>query len=203
MNITKIVQQERQKTRYSLFVDGKYAFSLSEGALLESKLAVGQELNADELKRWKQESADDKIAGNTLRYAAMRPRSTWEIEQYLRRKNASPALASRIVDKLTTMGLLDDAAFARTWIQNRRLLRPTSVRKLQQELRAKRVADEVIDEALTGEEAGTDLAALRALVAKKRSLSKYKADPLKLMQYLARQGFSYSDIKMVLGETNL
>src|SRR5579883_3508985 len=111
MNITKIVQQERQKTRYSLFVDGKYAFSLSEGALLESKLAVGQELNADELKRWKQESADDKIAGNTLRYAAMRPRSTWEIEQYLRRKNASPALASRIVDKLTTMGLLDDAAF--------------------------------------------------------------------------------------------
>lgn len=202
MKITRIVQQEKQKDRYSVFVEGKYGFSLSEGALLESRLATGQELDKAALQQWKQTSADDKIYNQALRYAAMRLHSTWEMEQYLRRKNASPALVEKILNKLSIIDLLNDGAFARAWVANRRLLRPTSTRKLQQELRAKRVADEVI-EAVLGEEAASDnLAALREAIAKKRELPKYKADPLKLMQYLARQGFSYSDIKDVLGEYN-
>lgn len=199
MKITRIVEQEKQKGRYSIFVDGKYAFSLSENALLQSKLATGQDLACEDLKHWKQESADDKIYGNALRYAAMRQRSTWEMEQYLKRKQASPTLAEKILNKLSDIGLLNDETFARAWVQNRRLLRPTSKRKLQQELRAKRVPDQVIDRTLS-EEAGDEQSALRALVAKKRNLPRYKADPMKLMQYLARQGFSYSDIKDELSE---
>lgn len=200
MKITNIVQQEKRKDRYSVFVDGKYSFSLSEGALLDSQLAAGQELSQEDLKHWKQESADDKIMGNALRYAAMRLRSTWEMEQYLRRKNASPALTDKILNKLSNINLLNDEAFAKAWVANRRLLRPTSKRKLQQELRAKRVPDEVIDITLAEGEAVDERTALRELIAKKRNLPKYKADPLKLMQYLARQGFSYSDIKELLGE---
>jgi regulatory protein len=202
MKITKIVQQEKQKDRYSVFVDGKYSFSLSQGALLESKLANGQELDKDALKQWKQISADDKVYSQSLRYAAMRLRSAWEMEQYLHRKNASPALAEKILNKLSNIELLNDEAFARAWVANRRLLRPTSKRKLQQELRAKRVADEVIEAVLNEEATSDDLAALREIIAKKRNLPKYKADPLKLMNYLARQGFSYGDIKDILGSSD-
>ena len=200
MNVTKIASQQRQRGRYSIFVDGRYAFSLSADALLESKLTVGQQLDIEDLRRWKQASADDKAYAGALRYAAMRTRSTWEMEQYLRRKNVSPALATIILNKLSVIGLLDDAAFAQAWVSNRRLLRPTSKRKLQQELRAKHVSDQVIDITIS-DAAGDELPALRALVAKKRNLSKYKADPMKLMQYLARQGFSYGDIKAVLGQS--
>lgn len=197
MKITRITQQEKAKDRYSVFVGGKYSFSLSEGALLGSKLATGHELSAEDLKRWKQESADDKVYGTALRYAAMRPRSTWEMEQYLRRKKASPPLASKVLNKLSDIGLLDDTAFARAWVANRRLLRPTSKRKLQQELRAKRVGDEVIEQVLA-QEGPDEMATLHDLVAKKRNIPKYKADPLKFMNYLARQGFSYGDIKEAL-----
>lgn len=198
MKITRIAQQEKQKERYSVFVDGKYAFSLSESALLESKLVVGQELQPDELKLWKQESADDKVASSALRYAAMRLRSHWEMKQYLRRKGASPALTEKILNKLSKIRLLDDEKFAAAWLANRRLLRPTSKRKLQQELRTKHVADEVINRTLSDDEAVDERTILRELIAKKRNLPKYKADPLKLMQYLARQGFSYGDIKSAL-----
>ncbi len=197
MKITRIAEQEKLKGRYSVFVDGKYSFSLSEGALLASKLAIGQDLDASEIKRWKQESADDKIYGNALRYAAMRMRSSWEMEQYLKRKGAPPALADKVINKLTNIDLLDDQKFARAWVANRRLLRPTSKRKLQQELRAKHVSDEVIELALLQED-GNELDSLREIVAKKRNLPKYQADPVKLMQYLARQGFNYDDIKAAL-----
>lgn len=197
MRITKITAQVKQAGRYSVFVDEKYAFSLSDTALLESKLVPGQELDSEELKRWKQASADDKVLGRALQYAMIRPRSRWEMETYLQRKKAAPALVESILNKLSNFNMLNDLGFARAWVQNRRLLRPTSKRKLQQELRAKRVADDIITQVLEEDETEeNDI--LKELVAKKRQQAKYKNDDLKLMQYLARQGFSYGDIKAAL-----
>jgi regulatory protein len=66
MNITKITAQVKQAGRYSVFVDEKYAFSLSDTALLESKLVPGQELSKEELDKWKQASLDDKVLGRAL-----------------------------------------------------------------------------------------------------------------------------------------
>ncbi len=199
MKITRIVEQEKQKGLYSIFVDGKYTFSLSEAALLQSGLAPGHELTKAELGDWKRQSADDKAYGAALRYAAMRQRSIGEMVTYLKRKTVSPALADVILNKLSKIGLLDDQVFARSFVANRRLLRPTSKRKLQQELRAKQVSGELIGQVLA-EDGADEQAALRAVIAKKRNLPKYKADKLKLMQYLARQGFGYDDIKNTLKE---
>lgn len=199
MKITKIVQQERVKDRYSIFIDGKYAFSLSEGALLDSHFAAGKELSKEELREWKQRASDDKIYSLALRYAALRPRSIWEVAAYLHRKGASPALAQSLVNKLSNIGLLHDETFAYSWVTNRRLLRPTSKRKLQQELRARHISDELIEQAINKEEID-ERATLRQIAAKKSQLSKYRDNKLKLMQYLARQGFNYDDIKEVLGE---
>jgi regulatory protein len=197
MKITKITAQVKQAGRYSVFVDEKYAFSLSDTALLESKLVPGQELSKEELDNWKQASLDDKVLGRALQYAMIRPRSRWEMESYLQRKKAAPALVELILNKLSNLNMLNDLEFARSWVANRRLLRPTSKRKLQQELRAKRVTDEVITEVLDEDE--TDESdVLKDLVAKKRQQTRYKNDDLRLMQYLARQGFNYGDIKSAL-----
>ncbi len=197
MKITKITAQVKQAGRYSIFVDEKYAFSLSDTALLDSKLVPGQELSDAELKRWKQASEDDKVLGRVLQYVMIHRRSRWEVETYLQRKKAAPALVESILNKLSNLGMLSDLEFARSWVANRRLLRPTSKRKLQQELRAKHVSGEVIDEVLAEDE--TDEASiLRELIAKKRQQTKYKGDDLRLMQYLARQGFNYGDIKSAL-----
>ena len=57
--------------------------------------------------------------------------------------------------------------------------------------------DAAIEQAIAGDETD-ELVLLRQLVAKKRQQTKYRDDNLKLMQYLARQGFNYSDIKAVL-----
>lgn len=198
MKVTAIKQQVKQQGRYSIFVDEKYSFSLSDTALLDSKLVIGQELTEVQVREYKKLSADDKLYGMALRYAALRPRSTWEMEQYLKRKKIDPLLSTQILSKLTNLQLLDDGAFARAWINHRRLLKPVSRRRLIQELRAKRVPDEVAEAALH-EDDTDELATLRELVERKRKLTKYQ-DKLKLMQYLARQGFNYDDIKSALAD---
>ena len=197
MKITSIKQQAKMTDRYSIFVDEKYAFSLSESALLQSGLASGQELTSEQVKEYKQHSADDKLYNQTLRYVAMKPRSRWEIEFYLEhKKHASPSLAESILNKLSIIGLLDDKKLAQALVNDRRLLRPTSRRKMIMELRKKHIADEIIEEAL-GSESEHEISALEEVIVKKRQQAKYQ-DDLKLMQYLARQGFGYGDIKEVL-----
>jgi regulatory protein len=198
MKITAIKQQERLKSRYSVFVDEKYAFSLGADALLETGLHSGQALDAERLKRLKKLSADDKAYGLALSYLARRMRSEWELRDYFRRKEYDSALADQLTDKLQSLGLIDDLKFAEAWVRNRRLLKPVSKRRLVQELRQKRVADATIERVLAEDEAEeTDV--LRELVARKRKLSRYQ-DEQKLMRYLISQGFGYDDVKMVLSD---
>lgn len=196
MKITAIKQQVKRADRYSVFVDDKYAFSLSESALLELRLASGQEIDKQRLKELKEASGADKAYGNALRYVAMRPRSEWEMQTYLRRKEVDEPVADDIMQRLRSVGLLDDLAFARAWVTNRRLLKSTSVRRLRLELVQKHVGEGIISQVLA-EDPTDERDALRELVAKKRA--RYP-DQTKLMQYLARQGFGYDDIKSVLAE---
>ena len=196
MVITAIKQQVRRQGRYSIFLGGKYSFSLSSDALLESKLTVGKELGEGEVREFKQLSDDDKLYNNVLRYLSIRPRSRWEMETYLKRKKASPPLSDLILNKLSIKGMLDDKKFAEAYVHDRRLLRPTSLRRLQLELRQKRVSPDLISEVL-GEDEVPDRDVLGELIVRKRKQTKYQ-DDLKLMQYLARQGFNYGDIKDAL-----
>lgn len=196
MKITAIQQQVKRPERYSIFVDGKYSFSFGESMLLDQGLRIGQELGEQEVHELKKRSSDDKIYNAALRYIAMRQRSEWEIASYLERKGAEPALQTQILNKLSNYGYVDDEKFAAAWVENRRLLRPISKRKLQQELKLKRVNNEVIEKVLQGDETD-ELAVLKALIIKKRP--RYP-DRLKLMQYLAGQGFGYDDIKTSLDE---
>lgn len=194
MKITAIKQQVKRPDRYSIYIDEKFAFGLSEQGLLESRLATGQDLDAAQVKALTATAAVDKAYGNALRYVVMRPRSIWEMQTYLRRKQIDEPVAEQIVERLTNLNLLSDEAFADAWVANRRLLKSTSKRRLRQELQQKRVAERIIDRVLQEDETD-ERSVLAQLIEKKR---RRYADDTKLMQYLARQGFGYDDIKAAL-----
>jgi len=200
MKITSIKQQVKQTHRYSIYVDEKYTFSLSESALLASGLASGQELTQDQVEDYKKLSTDDKLYNRALRYVAMRPRSVWEVSTYLQRKDAPDALITETIAKLTRLGLLNDHTYAESFVRDRQLLRPTSRRKLMLELKKKRIADEHITAAIESNEV-SEAESLQQVIAKKRRQLKYQ-DNDKLMQYLARQGYRYGDIKTALEQTD-
>lgn len=198
MKITDLKQQVRNPSRYSVYVDGAFSFSLSDSAVLNSGIVTGEELDATRLKELQSLSSTDKAYTNALRYVTVRQRSEWEVVSYLDRKRVDTQLAKTILARLRNLALLDDEKFARAWVANRRLLKATSKRRLGQELRQKRVSDAIIDTVLAEDD--TDEAeVLRALIAKKRQIPRYR-DDLKLMQYLARQGYGYDAIKSAFNQ---
>ncbi len=198
MKVTAIKHQVKRADRYSIYVDDKYIFSLSETELLNTGLKIGQEFTENELDDLKDTAVLDKGYDRALNLISRRPRSEWELEDYLKRKDYDKEVAQQIIEKLRERGFVNDSEFARRWVENRRLLKATSKRRLRQELKQKRVSDEIIDHALEEDETD-EREVVRELVERKRKQTKYQ-DDLKLMQYLSRQGFSYDMIKDVMGE---
>jgi len=205
MKISSIKQQLKMRDRYSVYIDDTYSFSLSEAALMDSKLHSGMELTHEDVEAYKKLSLDDKLYNRALRYVAMRQRTVWEVSFYLERKGADAPLLQTILNKLSEVGLLDDEKYARAYINDRQLLRPTSRRKIIMELKKKRLPEDIVQRVLAEQADESDTnpeqAALLDIITRKRRQSKYQ-DNQKLMQYLARQGFGYSDIKTALNQEN-
>ena len=187
MQITGIKEQKNNKDRYSVYIDERYSFSISANDLLEAKLKTGSTLSADQISNFVSQSADSLLMSRTYEKCMRRPHSEKEIRDYLRTKNADEGLTQRIIDECYHYGLLDDEVFAQKWTQHR-LRSNRSIRYIRNELRNKGVADEII-EACTSSH--SDTSQLQALIEKKRG--KYD-DVRKLIAYLQRQGYSYSDI---------
>ncbi len=196
MKITAIKPQIKRPGRYSVFVDGKYTFSLSAEGLLESGYVVDQELSQVKLTEAKKQSQTDKAYALTLAYVARRMRSEGELRDYWRCKGYDDGFMQTVLAKLKHQGLVDDVEFARRWVENRRLLKAASTKKLRLELRQKRISDDIVRDVLSADETD-ELQILRTLIEKKRRQTRYQDDQ-KLTAYLARQGFNYNDIKCLL-----
>ncbi len=195
--ITDIKQQKRSSERFSLYIDGRYSFSLGDLELSNSGLRIGQELTGEEVERWQSQALEAKAYNATLGQLSYRRRSRRELADYLKRKGYDEDISASVMRRLEDVGLLDDAAFAAAWIADRQLLRPRSRRILQVELMKKGIDRDIITDALSRVSEDSQLDALTDLIERKRRQSSY-ADPQKLMAFLARQGYGYDQIKKAL-----
>ena len=127
-----------------------------------------------------------KLKNKTLRLLARRPYSIFEIQQYLRRKQAPPEITQEIINQLLELELLDDQKFANWWIEQRSLLKPSGPHKLTAELRQKGIDSEIIQTALIN----CDFLDL----CQKAAFSRQHFSPEQLKNFLSRRGFTYSTI---------
>lgn len=131
-------------------------------------------------------------------FLSVRPRSIAETRRRLRHLGYPHALVDGVVERLIEMNYLDDAAFARAWVQSRDRARPRGETALRRELALKGVAREVIDDVLEERDGMADgydpnTVAAAALLERRRSVLQRERDPHKRRQkayaLLARNGF--------------
>jgi len=119
-------------------------------------------------------------------------RSRKELRDKLARRDVPADLAERLLDRFTEVGLVDDEAFARSWVESRQRSRGLARRALAQELRRKGVDDETTRTALDDLDPADEEAAARALVRKKlrslRGVDRTTATR-RLAGLLARKGY--------------
>ena len=136
---------------------------------------------------------DDKplrrALGRALNLLSYRQRTERELRDRLSDR-FDPDVLDRAIDRLKEQGLVDDAAFARAWVDSRARNSPRSARALVREMTGKGVAPHLAEEAV---EELDDLRAARAVAAKfERQLSgaDYERFHRRMWQRLRRRGFS-------------
>ena len=151
--------------------------------------------------RLKQRAALDepgRVMDAAAAFLAVRPRSVAETRRRLRHLEYPPPLVESVVERLIEVGYLDDAAFARTWVESRDRARPRGESALRRELTLKGVPRQVVDEVLAeraelSESEDPDRAAALALLERRRAALDREPDPRRRRQkayaLLARNGF--------------
>jgi regulatory protein len=89
-----------------------------------------------------------------LRYLEVRARSVTETRRRLTVAGYRVELVEGAIDRLVAIGLLDDEAFARHWIESRDRARPRGETALKRELRLRGVDGTIIDAALEARRSG-------------------------------------------------
>lgn len=200
LTITDIRQGVKNPNRANIFINGKFGFSLDITQLVDYKLKIGKVLSDEDLEELKNVSNFGKLYQRTLEWVLSRPRSIKETRDYLRRKiyekKLDPVYQERILERLLEKKYLDDAKFAQFYVENRFVKKGISAKRLKMELYKKGVSESDIEQALVESERN-DEEEIRKMIAKKRA----HYDDEKLIQYLCRQGFSYSLVRELVAES--
>lgn len=193
--ITALTRQKRNPDRINVFIDDSFAFGLAE--ITAAYLHVGQTLSPDEIEKLQRTDQVEKAKDAAIRYIEYRPRSMDETRRHLRKKAYPEAVIEQVLERLAAVDLLNDAAFARYWLEQRETFKPRSKIALQQELRQKGIERSLIDEIV----AGVDelAAATRAVEAKARRWGTLPEPQFrqKLGGFLQRRGFGYAIVREV------
>ncbi len=187
--ITALQVQKKNKDRVSVYLDGRFAFGLP--AIVAATLKLDQILSDDEIEALKEQGAVEGAYNRALHYLSYRPRSRAEVIAYLQGRDVPEPQIDEITARLERAGLLDDAEFARYWVENREAFQPRGPQALRYELRAKGLDDRIIHQALDSLDVSDS--AYRAAAKKARQLVGSDKDLYrrKLIEYLARRGFDY------------
>lgn len=188
--ISALEQQQKDKQRVSVFLDGAFAFGVSLDVAVT--LRKGQELTAAEVEALQHDDERGRAYQRALGYLAARPRSRAEVERYLAGKHFGEEAIAGAVQSLLAHGYLDDEAFAQFWQENRSQFRPRSAAALRYELRQKGIDGDQIDAALAGmDEEAVAWSAAAGKAGRWADLTEEDFEQ-KMIAYLARRGFGYA-----------
>ena len=132
---------------------------------------------------------------------ARQARSRAELRQRLARKHVPDEVAEVVLDRFEQVGLIDDRAFAESWVRQRQAGRGLAPQALRRELRGKGVDDQIAAEALAQIDPATEESAARDLVRRKlrsmRGLDDLTATR-RLAGMLARRGYGADLVRRVV-----
>ncbi|WP_202709726.1 RecX family transcriptional regulator [Sporosalibacterium faouarense] len=203
--ITKVEKQKRNNKRYSIYINGEYAFGVHEDTLVKYELLKGKELDnefIDKVIKAKEQSKGNNYALKLLSY---RSRSKKEIQNKMDLKGYDKSIIDNVIYNLEKKGYIDDKQFTIEYVKDKVKLKKFGKKRLEIELIKKGIEKivirEVIENLVDKEEEYN-----RALeIAKKKLRTSYKNDEKraqyrKLGGFLQRKGYDFDIVKKVLEE---
>jgi len=196
--LTALDPDPRRPEAVRLEIDGTRFGAVPRDLVAAERLVVGREIDPS-LQDRLGAAADAEAAYRTaLRALEIRSFAQGDLTRRLLRKGHPRPAVEAALERIHALGLLDDAAYARTYVQTR-AARGRGPSRLTRDLLSMGVDRSLINEALAAEwPEGSDQTALPLALARKRAgqLSGLprQTKRRRVVAYLARRGFTGRDI---------
>jgi len=198
--VTKVVPQVKRKERYSIFLDGEFAFGVHQDVLLEAGLASGDRLTQSRIDeiRLMQERRDAK--DKAMRLLAVRARSEFELWQRLSKAGFSDKSIDNAVEALKRLKLVNDIEFAKMFARNRMVVKPVGEFYLRRELQQKGLSEPAINAGIEAAftEKGEYQFAWDVAVKAKKKYAAYEDARKRVRNFLGRRGFHWDIVNDIL-----
>lgn len=199
MDMITAVQKER--SRFRVTINGDTDILVPGKIFRERPLSEGEPIDLEEYDNWLMVRQYRQALDRAVAALASRAHSRHELEQKLLRAGYRPCTVEMVLYKLETEGFLDDADFARQWVEAR-TTRKLGTRRIAQELRHKGVSADEAEAALAQVDEDEQLTAATALVEKALARAKPGEDPRKtanrITGMLARRGYGWDIARQAL-----
>jgi regulatory protein len=201
--ITAIGPDPRRAGAVRIEVDRAPFASISQDLVAEERLAPGRELDDPLRERIGLEAEIEGAFRTVLKALERRSFARADLGRRLRRKGHAPEAVDAALERAGELRLLDDAAFARNYVETR-AGRGRGPARLLRDLAAMGVERRLIDHAIAAHfDQDVDRAAIPLTLATKRAGQlgdlPREVKRRRVLAYLARRGFSGRDITDLVG----
>lgn len=186
------IRRNARARRWIVETDDGLELSLAARVIEEAGIVEGSALPAEVLEKANADTEEAEAHEAALRLLEYRARSEREMARRLSMRGFTDAAIERVVERLRRVGLLDDDAFARSWVADRERTSPKGRMMLRYQLIGQGIAPNAADTALAevdDEAMATELARRRARTAPTDTYERFAA---KVGPYLQRRGFPYA-----------
>jgi regulatory protein len=181
------VRERRNRARVS--VDGEFWAEIDLAVAFEKGVREGVEFSQEELDRVRVEGERPVAMGRALNLLGYRARSEAEIRDRLQRHGYARETIDIVILRLTELGYLDDAEFAR--LKAREKARRYGPRRVSVELRKSGVGEDLAREVVEEEFAGrSEVGEARSAAARRYNERGSDAEARRVYGFLVRRGYS-------------
>ncbi|WP_164508399.1 recombination regulator RecX [Lacticaseibacillus baoqingensis] len=203
--ITQITTQKRPG-RYNIFLDGHYAFPVSESTLIKFRLAKGMAIDAELEQQLKAAEVTANANSLALDYLSHQPRTIKEVHQKLAENELPEPAIQATIARLIDLHYLDDAQYARGYLHDNLHLGDKGPKVMTTKLRQKGIDANTIQDALaTIADADWQAAALRVgqKAAKHYARLPFHTTLQKTRLTMIQKGFTSEMANAVMAELDL
>lgn len=187
VKISKIEAQKRPG-RYNVYLDGKYAFPVAESVLIQFRLMKGTEIDKDQISAIVTADQQAKAYSRMLDYLSYQMRTESDIRKKLVETDTPPEFVEPILKKLRQQRLVDDHAYAASYVRTIMTTELKGPGVIRQALRQKQIGENDIDAALSQFTLEDQAANAKKLAIK--LFRRYRSQPARRREQKVRQGLA-------------
>ena len=199
--ITSIEPQVKDKTRCSVYVDGRFYCGIKLEVAIKFHLKAGMHIEKERLDEIQLETEKSQAMDKAMTHLSASMKTKKQMRDFLIKKGYTEAVCDYVLERLEYHNFVDDYAYCRAYVQS---VKGKGKRALEADLLKRGAEKSAILSAL--DEAEEDVEAAAALIEKYlRGKEISKQNLFKGYKYLLSKGYSYDTAKAAMqnfGETD-